>query len=433
MTHRLPVGGPRTGWMRSGIARILAGSVAGQGLVLLSYPFLTRLYDPAEFGLLVVFTSVTSMIGVLSTASLETAVLIPKTDEEAAAVAWAALASVAITTGATAVAGWFLGTLVGELLGVPALGDFWWLIALTVAVHGCYFVLSEWIVRRRSYGTLGHRNLVQGIGQVVTQIGLGLLGVRPLGLLLGSAVGRLVGTGGMLSRDGLFRRKRPTFREVADAVRRFRRFPLVASWSKLLNTAGLQVPFLVISAAYGDARAGLLGLAVRIIGGPTAVLGQAVYQVFTGESSARLRESDSDLAAFTRRSVMRLLAIGVGPAVLVAAFSPFAFELVFGPAWTDAGRFAQLLAVVYLAEFAVTPISQVLWLLERQDLQLIWDAGRLVLTAGGPIVCAIVGAPIFTAVACLAVAHVIGYALMYVLSIRAARASDAARKEVAGS
>lgn len=431
--RRLPPKRLLSGWMRSGIARIAAGSVAGQGLVLLSYPFLTRIYDPTELGLLVVFTSITSMLGVLSTSALEAAVLIPKSDDQAAAVAWAALASVAVTTGCTALAAWFFGPSVAGMLGVPALADFWWLIALTVAVQGCYLVLSEWIVRGRSYGTLGQRNLVQGVGQVATQIGLGVLGARPLGLLLGSAVGRLVGTGGMLTRAGLLRRHRPDLREMVDAVRRFRRFPLVSSWSKLLNTAGLQVPFLVISATYGDASAGLLGLAVRIIGGPAGVLGQAVYQVFNGESSARLRDSDTEFASFTRRYVMRLLAIGVGPAVLVAVFSPVAFEFVFGAVWRDAGHFAQLMAIVYLAEFAVTPISHVLRLLERQDLQVAWDAGRLALTVGGPLVCSLVGAPMVTAVACLAVAHVVGYGSMYVLSMHAARESDLARKEAAGS
>ncbi|MBW0101552.1 lipopolysaccharide biosynthesis protein [Pseudonocardia sp. KRD291] len=418
----------RSRWIRSGLSKILAGSAAGQGLVLLSYPLLSRLYDPAEFGLLVVFTSVVSMIGVLSTASLEPAVLIPKTEEEAAAVAFASLVSVLVTAAATAVAAWFLGPSLAGLLGAPALAAYWWLVALTVLVIGCYLVLSEWMIRGRTYGALSRRNLFQGIGQVVTQVGLGLAGVRPLGLLLGLAVGRLMGTGGLASRGGLVRQRRPRLREVVAAVSRYRRFPLVASWSKLLNTAGLQVPFLVIAAAYGDARAGLLGLAVRVVGGPAGVIGQAVYQVFTGEASARFRGPQGDLAAFVRRSVLRLLAVGVGPAVLLVAFSPAVFGVVFGPEWVESGHLAQLLAVAYLAEFAVTPISQTLFLLELQGRQLIWDAARLVLTVGGPAVAAASGASIAVAVTVLAVAHVISYALLYVLSMSAARASDRVRR-----
>ena len=288
--------------------------------MLLAYPILARLYDPAEFGLLVVFTSMVSMIGVLSTASLESAVLIPDGEDEAAAVAWASLASVVLTAAVTAVVGWFAGPSVADLLGAPA--------ARRALVAGradrARHRLPTWCSPSgwcgpSSYGALARRNLLQGIGQVVTQVGLGLAGVRPIGLLLGLGIGRLCGIGGAISDGGLLRAPGPGCRRCVAAVRRYRRFPLVASWSKLLNTAGLQVPLLLISVVYGDARAGLLGLTVRVIGGPAGVIGQAVYQVFTAEASAKVRGDDRELAAFTRRSVLRMLAIGAGPAALIVA------------------------------------------------------------------------------------------------------------------
>ena len=56
-----------------GVASIVSGSVAGQAVVILTYPLLTRLYDPGDFGLFTVFASVASMVAVASTASLEAA------------------------------------------------------------------------------------------------------------------------------------------------------------------------------------------------------------------------------------------------------------------------------------------------------------------------------------------------------------------------
>lgn len=406
------------------VSRILAGSVTGQGLVMLSYPVLARLFDPTEFGLLVVFTSIVSMLGVLSTASLESAVLIPADEDEAAAVAWASLGSVLLTASATALVWWFAGPAIAAALGSPQLGGYWWLFGFTVLAIGTYLLLTEWMVRAQQYGALARRNLLQGVGQVVTQVGLGAAGVRPIGLLLGLGVSRLCGVGGALSQGGLLRRDRPRAAQVWAAVRRYRRFPLVASWSKLINTAGLQLPLLLISVLYGDARAGLLGLVVRVIGGPVGVIGQAVYQVFTAEASAKVRGADRELAAFTRRSVLRMLAVGAGPVALIIALGPFAFGLVFGPEWVQAGHFAQLLALAYLAEFAVTPISQTLFILERQGVQLFWDVTRLLLTAGGALACGVLGAPIDVAVAVLAVAHITSYTLLYLLSMRSARASD---------
>lgn len=77
--------------MLRGISSIVGGSLGGQGLVILSYPLLTRLYDPAEFGLLTVFTAVVGMLGVIAAAALEPAIPIPPDDRTAADVAWAAL------------------------------------------------------------------------------------------------------------------------------------------------------------------------------------------------------------------------------------------------------------------------------------------------------------------------------------------------------
>jgi O-antigen/teichoic acid export membrane protein len=407
-----------------GVSRIVSGSVAGQGLVILCYPLVTRLYDPAEFGLLAVFTAVVGMISIVSSASLFQAIPVPPDDQEAADLAWTALAAVTLTAVLTAAVGLLVGPPVAALLGVPQLAHYWWLVALTVFVMGAYLVFSEWMVRDRSYAALGNRNLFMGVGQAATQVGLGLLQVRPLGLLLGIGVGRLCAFGGLLTSRGLLRRGRPGFGELRSTLSRFRRFPLLATPSALLNSAGLEAPLLVISASYGDARAGLLGLTMRVFSGPTLVIGQAIDEVFSGESSAAIRDPRGTLHSLMRTTVRRLVLLGAAPALILALFGPWIFGVIFGPGWTEAGVYAQLLAVPYLLQFAVNPVSGVLLYLERQGQMLGWSGVRLVLTAGGPAVCAVAGAPITVAIATLAIGHVIGYGLLYVLCARAVSAAD---------
>ncbi len=407
-----------------GISSIVLGGVAGQVVVILSYPLITRLYDPAEFGLLTVFASLVGMIGVVSTASLEAAIPIPPDDREAAAVAWAALGAVGLVTVLTAAIGVVAADPVADLLGVPQLARYWWLLALTVLVVGTYLVLSEWMIRDRSYAAIGRRNLFQGLGQTATQVGLGLAGIRPVGLLLGLGVGRLVALGGLVSRRGLLRQPRPGLRAVRAAVQRFRRFPLLAAPSALINSAGLEVPLLLVSALYGDARAGLLGLTVRVIAGPATILGQAVHQVFTGESSAALRQQQGTLGRAVRGAVGRLLMVGAVPAGVLVVFGPALFGLVFGAEWIEAGEYARFLAVAYLAQFAVTPVSSTLFLLERQGQELAWASVRLCLTAGGPLVCGLLGASVTTAIIALAAAQVVSYSVLYGFCVRAADHSD---------
>lgn len=406
------------------VSRIAAGGVAGQGLVVLSYPILTRLYDASAFGLLTVFASVVTIVSVVSTAALHRAIPLPAHDPEAAEVAWTALVAVVVTTVVTALVGLVAARPIADLLGAPQLAQYWWLIALTVFVMGSYTVLSSWMVRDRSYGALGRRNLLQGVGQVAAQVGLGLMQVRPVGLLLGLGVGRAFGLGGLLSRGGLLRQPLPAPATLPRTLARYRRFPQLALPSAVLNVGGLELPLLLISAAYGDARAGLLGLTVRVLGAPTTIIGTAVSQFVVGESSAAIRQSKGTLAALVRSATRRLLVIGALPTILLVVAGPWLFGLAFGPEWTEAGEYARVLAVMYLAQLAVNPVSGLLQLLGRQGQSLAWAGMRLVATGSGPLVCGLVGAPVLVAIMTLAVGHVLSYALMYHLNLRAAIASD---------
>jgi O-antigen/teichoic acid export membrane protein len=416
-----------------GIVSIVGGSVAGQSIVILGYPLLTRLYHPADYGLLTVFASVVSIIAVLSTASLETAIPIPDDDQEATAVAWAGITAVGLTALLTSAIGWIVAAPLANLLGVPALARFWWLAPLTVLALGIYQVLSDWMIRECSYSSLGKRNLFQGIGQVGTQAALGFVGAGPSGLLLGLGAGRLCALGGLVSRRGLLRQPLPSLASVRDVVRRFCRFPLLAAPSTLLNSAGLHVPFLIISAIYGSVSAGMLGLTVRVVGVPSAIIGQAVYQVFTGESGARLRRSERTLGSSVRAAAIRLCAIGALPAVVLISAGPQLFGFVFGEQWVEAGEYARVLALAYMAQFVATPMASILFLLERQGQQLVWAAARVILTAGGAVVCGILHAPIGTAIMMLCCGHVLSYVLLYVFCVRAAdtfdRASSAPLRE----
>jgi O-antigen/teichoic acid export membrane protein len=408
-----------------GILAILAGSVAGQGLVMLSTPLLTRLFDPADFGLLTVFSAIVSILAVVATGRLNYAIPLPAEDNAARAMAWAGTGFAAGTAVLIVVAGWMVGPWLADLVGVPTLHGYWWLVALTVFAIGLYDVYSGWQVRQRRYTALGRRNLLQGAGQVSTQLGLGLASVRPLGLLIGLGAGRLVGASGLVTdRGAVMRRPVPTPADIRAVVVRYRRFPLVASWSALINSAGLQAPILVIAAAYGDVVAGLLGLTIRVVGAPAAFLGEAVMGVFAGEASARVRSEEGQLATWVRGTVLRLIAIGVLPALALVLSGPVLFAVVFGAEWRQAGTFVQLLCLGYFAQFAVSPVSQTLLILEHQGRQLAWDVTRLVLTVGGPLVCALSGAPIGTTLLVLSLCYAVGYALLYVLCVRAAHASD---------
>ena len=67
----------------------------------------------------------------------------------------------------------------------------------------------------------------------------------------------------------------------------------------------------------------------------------------------------------------------------------------------ESGEYARLLAIAYLTEFAVVPVSATLFLLERQGQELAWAGAWLLLTTAGPAAAG-QDAPITAAIAALA-------------------------------
>src|SRR5690606_26947217 len=177
---------------------------------------------------------------------------------------------------------------------------------------------------------------------------------------VGWILGRVVALGGLFSRGGLLAQGLPRPRDLAHAWRRYRRFPLVASWAALLNVLGQQAPFLVLLTYYGQATLGLIGVTTRVLTAPATLIGQAVSRAFQGGGSDAIRLGTKPLRPILRTNVKALSAISLPIAIVLAAFSPPLFSFVLGAEWREAGVYAQILAFGYAAQLIVSPISQTL-------------------------------------------------------------------------
>jgi O-antigen/teichoic acid export membrane protein len=163
---------------------------------------------------------------------------------------------------------------------------------------------------------------------------------------------------------------------MARLAARFGKLPTLATGAALLDSGGRLAPALLIAALYGIEVAGWFALAQKILQMPL-ILSTAVARVYLSEAPRLARAGGAGMHALFNATTWRLLAFGVLSLGLVAVAGPQLFALVFGSAWTEAGRFAQFLAFVSLGQLVVGPVSQTLTVLERQGVRLAWDALRV--------------------------------------------------------
>jgi len=103
------------------VLKLVTGTTIAQIITIVASPILTRLYGPEAFGFFALFTSITSIIGVIACIRYELAIMLPKSDEEAANLLGLCFLCVAMVSGLTMFALYSGGDILLSLLRAPSL------------------------------------------------------------------------------------------------------------------------------------------------------------------------------------------------------------------------------------------------------------------------------------------------------------------------
>lgn len=411
---------PKGRFARS-VAVLAGGTALGQAVTVLTSPILTRLYTPEDFGILAVYTSMLGILSGVASLRYELAIPLPETDEDAANLLVLSLGIVVLVSLLVGLGLWLLGDQSVRWANAPALRPYLWLLPVGIATVGTYQVFNYWAVRKQAFGRIARSKLHQGLGAALTQISLGFLRVGPLGLLVGQIVGQGAGTttlAALTQRDDKKTLKAVTFKGIRYIARRYRRFPQFSSFSGLINSAGLQLPALLLASFYGPQVAGWFALAQRVIGVPMSLVGQAVAQVYVSTASQLARQDYPALRSLFLKTASRLFLIGAVPLAAFATGGPWLFIQLFGPSWGEAGLYMRALALMFLLQFVVVPLSQTLNILERQDWQLGWDVGRLLLVISSLCTIYGLGGTHWAAIVAYSLGMLVAYAVLFALNVR---------------
>lgn len=380
------------------VVRLASGTAIGQLLLFLAVPVLTRLYTPADYGALAVYSSTLTVLVVLASLRYEAAIPLPQDEDTAASLLTLTFMLLLAMALLVSLLVWIAGDEFFVAMKVPALVPYRWLIPLGFIGAGVYQAVSYWAIRHREFGRVARTKLTQGLGQVVAQVGLGVAGVGAPGLLMGDVVGRVAGGGGLalLALRG-YRRARVTRASIVAAASRYRRFPLLTTWSGLLNVGSLQLPSVLFSASFGAAAAGRYALSFKMLVLPTMLVGQAVGQVFLSRAATLAREPER-LRQLTERTALTLFACGLPVFGALALAGPQLFAVLMGDEWDAAGRYAQLLAPWFAVWLVSSPISGLLSVREWQGSALTFSAFEFGLRLGALLIGASRGSPVLTVI-----------------------------------
>ncbi|WP_292462611.1 oligosaccharide flippase family protein [Methanolobus sp.] len=361
----------------SDVLTLVGGTTFAQIVSLLAAPILTRLYGPEDFGVWALFISVTGIIGVIACLRYELSIMLPESDDDAINLLALSIAIVIMTSIVTIPLIYIFKAPLVVALNSPQLENYVWLIPPFILISGVFLALNYWNSRTKNFKRLSFAQVSSSLSSTGTQIGAGVSGyTTEIGLIAGSFVGTFISTsvlGGQIWKDDkkLFR----TYihpRKMLIGLKRHRKFPLIDSWSALLNAISWQLPAFLLAFFFSPAIVGFYSLGFRLLQMPMNFVGKSISQVFFQRASIANYENNLNLLV---ENVFRaLVVVGMFPILTVTIVGSDIFSVVFGQTWTEAGVYAQILSIWAFVWFISSPLSSIYVVLEKQQFGLKFNA-----------------------------------------------------------
>ncbi|SPP66206.1 putative Polysaccharide biosynthesis protein [Nitrospira lenta] len=353
---------------------IAIGSTTGQLMVVVSMPFITRLYGPGEMGLYAVFTASVGLFATVVAFHYELAIPLSKCDLHArlltklallvAFVVGLLLLGVVIATGDSAL----------KLLGTPELTSIEWLLPISLFATSLVTVLTYRAIRFKTFRLTAAGKALQGVVQSGAQIGYGLLGFGASGLIYGTIMGQCIAIY-ILGQSGFWQEitrgwssHKSKFIVLAG---RHKNFPMVSTPSSFINAAVAQLPTIALAAWFDIRVVGLYALGIRILQVPMRFIGDSLSQVFFSMAAEAHRNGSLENVVTKTWRVQTTFALH--SFVPLAIIAPELFGTVFGQEWREAGVYTQLIMPWIMVSFISTSLSILVTVLQKQKQEFLFQ------------------------------------------------------------
>lgn len=330
-----------------GVRTLAFGMLAAQVAAFMATPLLTRLYDPAAFGVYALLLSMIAVGAPVAALRLDAAIALPADRGEAWKLMLLGLRSALAVAVVLSALIWLArpSLLRYELIDGAAADLLPWLPVFVLAA-GLFQLGSAWNVRERTHAVAARGRATQGIVTASMQGVFGFVFSTSICLLTGDLIGRVAALL-VLVRGISPAASAPSTASSRDLLRRYGGFATYSSAAALVNALNGALPILIVGPVLGLHATGLLLLAQRVASLPATLLTTAVSQVFAVEL-ARAVDAKARVALY-RSTLRHAMFLSVPGFTLVAVLSAFYGE-VFGEEWRDAGAIAASLLPFYMGQ-----------------------------------------------------------------------------------
>lgn len=347
-------------------------------------PIIVRLYDPEAYGTMNAIVSLSALLVPFFTLQYDRALLLAQDEGDIQG-----LRTVSNFLPLTLSVGLFVlllssGDKALVALGLPALGSMALWIPVLIVLSAWAQVGQQMVAVRMKYKASFLYGSLTSLGSKLTAIGHGVLvSGSAMGLVAAELFSRIaqivVSTRFILKEKSYRKRRKETNGALGPVLRKYIGFPKFELPAVGIAALANQVPLWWIPQFHGLAAFGQYGLSLSLLEIPMRMFGYSLSSTFYQKAAkVYATEGARPLLRITLRTMGFVAAASAIPLLAILLWAEPLFAFVFGADWSQAGRFASALTVMYAARLIAEPISSVLRVVGRQRIYMAHHALVLV-------------------------------------------------------
>lgn len=412
------------------VATLASGTAIAQVITMAFSPVITRLFGPEAYGLQGVFTSVGSILATVAAFTYPTAIVLPKSDDDAMALVRLSIYVGIAMSGLSVLVLSHFGPDLLALLNAGQIQHFIYLLPFFMMVSVINAVTSNWAIRRQAFTLTARVAIASNFLFGALKVGVGLVYPTAKSLIIANTLSGLIAAA--MTAIGLSRGNCPAAKPKAKAPKATKTpwqlakdhcdFALFRTPQNLLNVISHSLPVMMLSSYFGSEAVGHYAIASAVLAMPAGLIGQSVTQVFYPRITKAVNEGQ-DARALIVKATSGLAVVGAIPFVLVIVFGPDLFAFAFGADWERAGIYAQWLSLWLFFQYINKPAVSAIPALRIQRGLLIYE----LFSTASKVLALYLGYSIFrsdtSAIALFSIVGVIAYSWLIIWVIVRSRAA----------
>ncbi|MDB4665062.1 oligosaccharide flippase family protein [Verrucomicrobia bacterium] len=328
------------------IKRLVAGSGGALLATFLGMPILTRQYSPDVYSAWVLFLTVGMALGSIAALRIELAVVLPKSDSDAAAL-WVLGCFISFSMGLVSVL--FVYGVSKLILGEyhDVLNPYIPIIGLWIFCTGLLENSVSWMTRKKYFGALAILNFLVPVLTVFAQLILAKPSNKQIwGLVVGGMLAQGLGTA-LAVCIAIYRDKKVLL--TAGAVRmsyrqivKYRVYPTYMTMFAILTSIRNRLVLFVVGNSSIPGGAAFYGLAQRFTNVPNRIASAALRPVFFQRATNLGFHEIQTEVMFV---LFAIVGLALPPWMAFLFHANDMSGLVFGEAWRETGFYASVISI----------------------------------------------------------------------------------------